>query len=88
MVYVSYGCVELLTDLSFNVIKTIQMNYLPSSMINECIISCKIRERIPNFIPYKHTTCIPRLNDVETTVSMSFQCEIHVVCLKGFAEKC
>ena len=31
--------------------------------------------------PYKHTTCIPRSNDVETVVSTSFQREIHVVCL-------
>ena len=29
--------------------------------------------------PYKHTTCIPRWNDIETTVSTSFQLGIHVV---------
>ena len=27
---------------------------------------------------YKHSTCIPRWNDVETNVSMSFQRGIHV----------
>ena len=32
-------------------------------------------------IPYKQTKCIPRLNDVENTVSTSFQRGIHVVCL-------
>ena len=32
-------------------------------------------------VPYKHTTCIPRWNDVEMTVSMSFQRGIHMVCL-------
>ena len=32
--------------------------------------------------PYKHTTCIPHWNDVETVVSASFQRGIHVVCLK------
>ena len=31
--------------------------------------------------PYKHTTSIPRWNEVETTVSTSFQRGIHVVCL-------
>ena len=37
--------------------------------------------------PYKHTLCIPRWNDVETTtettISTSFQREKHVVCLQG-----
>ena len=33
--------------------------------------------------PYKHTTCIPRWNDVETTVPTSFQHGIHGVCLQG-----
>ena len=28
--------------------------------------------------PYKHTTWIPRWNDVETVVSSLFQCGIHV----------
>ena len=32
-------------------------------------------------LAYKHTTWIPRWNDVETTVSTSFQRRIHVVCL-------
>ena len=32
-------------------------------------------------LPYKHTTRIPRWNDVETAVSTSFQRGIHVVCL-------
>ena len=32
---------------------------------------------------YKHTTCIPRWNDVETTASTSFQLGIHMVCLQG-----
>ena len=32
-------------------------------------------------IPYNHTTCIPSWNDLETTVSMSLQRGIHVVCL-------
>ena len=31
--------------------------------------------------PYKHSTWIPRWNDVETSVSMSFQRGIHVECL-------
>ena len=31
--------------------------------------------------PHKHTTCIPRWNDVEKTVSTSLQLGIHVVCL-------
>ena len=31
---------------------------------------------------YKHSTCVPRWNNVETTVSTSFQRGIHVVCLK------
>ena len=30
-------------------------------------------------IPYKHTTCIPRWNNVKTVVSTSFQRGIHVV---------
>ena len=36
-----------------------------------------------NFIYWmgKHTTCISSWNDVETTVSTSFQREIHVACL-------
>ena len=34
-------------------------------------------------VPYKHTTCIPRWNDVKTVVSTSFQREILVVCLWG-----
>ena len=33
------------------------------------------------FDPYKHTTWIPRWNDVETVVSTSFQREVHVVSL-------
>ena len=33
------------------------------------------------YYPYKHTMCIPRWNDVETTVSTSFQRGIHVVWL-------
>ena len=33
--------------------------------------------------PHKHTTWIPHWNDVETTVSTSFQRGIHVVCLQG-----
>ena len=33
--------------------------------------------------PYKHTTWIPRSNDVETIVSTSFQRGVHVVCLQG-----
>ena len=37
----------------------------------------QVREREP----YKHTTWIRRWNDVETTVSTSFQSGIHVVCL-------
>ena len=32
--------------------------------------------------PYKHTTCIPRWNDVETTVFTLFQRGIHVLCLR------
>ena len=32
-------------------------------------------------IPYKHTTCIPSWNDLETIVSTSLQRGIHVVCL-------
>ena len=31
--------------------------------------------------PYKHTTCIPRWNDVATVVSTVFQRVNHVVCL-------
>ena len=38
--------------------------------------------------PYKHTTCIPRWNDVETAASTSFQRGIHVVCLKGGILSC
>ena len=34
-------------------------------------------------VGYKHTTWIPRRNDVETTVSTWFQRGIHVVCLQG-----
>ena len=34
-------------------------------------------------IPYIRTACIPRWNDVETTVSTSFQHVIHVVFLWG-----
>ena len=37
--------------------------------------------------PYKHTLCIPRWNDVETTISTSFQREKHVVCLQGPSRK-
>ena len=33
--------------------------------------------------PYKHTTCIPRWNDVETVVSKSFQRIMHVGCFVG-----
>ena len=33
--------------------------------------------------PYKHSTSIPRWNDVETVVSTSFQRGIHVKCLLG-----
>ena len=29
--------------------------------------------------PYKHTTWIPRWNDMETVISMSFQRGIHIV---------
>ena len=36
---------------------------------------------INNQLPCKHTPCIPRSNDVETTVSTSFWREIDVVCL-------
>ena len=32
-------------------------------------------------VPFKHTTSIPRLNDVETVVSTLFQHGIHVVYL-------
>ena len=38
----------------------------------------------PRHDSFKHTTCIPRWNNAETTVSTSFQCEIHVVCLQGY----
>ena len=34
-------------------------------------------------VPYKHSTCILRWNDVETNVSTSFQSGIHLECLKG-----
>ena len=34
-------------------------------------------------LPYKHTTCIPRWNEVEITVSTSFQRGIHMVWLYG-----
>ena len=34
---------------------------------------------------YKHSTCIPRWNDVETVVSTSFQRGIHVKCLWGLS---
>ena len=40
-------------------------------------LAFQVREREP----YKHTTWIRRWNDVETTVSTSFQSGIHVVCL-------
>ena len=36
-----------------------------------------------NPIPYKHTMCIPRWNDMKTTLSTSSQREIHVMCLHG-----
>ena len=36
-----------------------------------------------NSLPYKHTTCIPHWNDVDTVVSTLFQRGIHVVCLSG-----
>ena len=36
---------------------------------------------------YKHTPWTPRLNDVETTVSTSFQRGINVVCLYFLSEK-
>ena len=32
-------------------------------------------------LPYKHSSCIPRWNDVKTNVSTSFQRGIHVECL-------
>ena len=38
-------------------------------------------------LPYKHSTCIPRWNGVETFVSTSFQRGIHVVCLLGLVIK-
>ena len=36
---------------------------------------------IINKLPYKHIMWIPRWNDVETTISISFQRGIHAVCL-------
>ena len=38
-------------------------------------------ELFPPIILYKHTMCILRRNDMETTVSTSFQRAIHVVRL-------
>ena len=35
-------------------------------------------------LPYKHTACIRRCNDVETTVSTSFKRRIHVVFLQEY----
>ena len=40
-------------------------------------------EHIYRLIPYRHTTCIPRWNDMETTVSTSFQRGIQVLCLQA-----
>ena len=37
--------------------------------------------KMSNILPYKHTTWIPRRNDVETVVSTAFQHGIHMVCL-------
>ena len=37
------------------------------------------------FLSYKHTTCIPRCNDVETVVSKSFQLGMHVCVCKVFS---
>ena len=38
-------------------------------------------------VPYKHITYIPRWNNVETTVSASFQRGVHVACLEGIRWK-
>ena len=44
-------------------------------------ISPTLFSKFNKFIQYKHNACIPRWNDVETTVSTSFQRGIHVACL-------
>ena len=55
----------------------VNKTFTPSPMISFCS-SRKVNSYI---VPYKHSTCIPRWNEVETNVSTSFQCGIHVECL-------
>ena len=44
-------------------------------------IDVPIKDKFDAPVPYKHTPCIPRWNDVETVLFTSFQRGIHVVCL-------
>ena len=60
-----------------NVIQEIASKYENIKMLTPF----KLMGAAINYLPYKHSMWIPRWNDVETSVSTSFQRGIHGECL-------
>ena len=77
------GIYRALTEISLGIFTCTGLltNVFPKTLqqIYACILAI-YRIKVTTE-PYKHTTWIPRWNDVETVTSTSFQRGIHVVCL-------